>query len=398
MFLAANVRCDILTFAYGYSPKTPQKLGAAYKWHAPSATQTLKPALAAFDFRSGTEPYWRGLEKGFALGYRRRGRGGTWLARRRQAEGGRYAEHRIGTTDDLQDADGVAVLDYGQAQRAAREWWRAEVRREEGHDTRQGPLSIADAMADYLKAYERRGGKAAYDIRRVAETHILPALGTTTVAKLTARKIADWHHGLAEKRARVRIVDEAEVSMVSSLREATEIAFQLQEECGLTQLKIAMGIGRSQGWISKLLSWRERGYEGTPSLHVPVAPKLLPGNNPAPPDPQVGMPDGPKLALLPDNTIKVVGNTGDPVEEGKAMAEKMAALDKQGATSPASKSAPADLAALAAEKDRKSKAAYAEFEVKLDEWMDVWTTTEKLKAFDRFKLHSGMVGVKRRAA
>jgi hypothetical protein len=35
-----------------------------------------------------TEPYWRGLEKGFALGYRRRGRGGTWLARRRQAEGG----------------------------------------------------------------------------------------------------------------------------------------------------------------------------------------------------------------------------------------------------------------------------------------------------------------------
>ena len=59
-----------------------------------------------------TEPYWRGLEKGFALGYRRRAKGGTWLARRRQADGG-YAEHRIGTTDDLQDADGVAVLDYG---------------------------------------------------------------------------------------------------------------------------------------------------------------------------------------------------------------------------------------------------------------------------------------------
>ena len=31
------------------------------------------------------EPYWRGLEKGFALGYRRRGKGGTWLARRRPA-------------------------------------------------------------------------------------------------------------------------------------------------------------------------------------------------------------------------------------------------------------------------------------------------------------------------
>ncbi len=151
-----------------------------------------------------TEPYWRGLEKGFALGYRRRGRGGTWLARRRQAGGGRYAERRIGTTDDLQDADGVAILDYGQAQKAARDWWRAEARREEGHDTRQGPLTVADAVADYLKAYERRGGKAVYETKRAAETHILPELATTPVGKLTARKIADWHHGLAEKRARVR--------------------------------------------------------------------------------------------------------------------------------------------------------------------------------------------------
>jgi integrase len=150
-----------------------------------------------------SEPYWRGLEKGFALGYRRRGRGGTWLARRRQADGG-YAEHRIGTTDDLQDADGAAVLDYGQAQRAARDWWRTESRREEGHDTREGPFTVKDATDDYLKAYERRGGRAVYDARRVAETHILPSLGSVIVAKLTARKIADWHHGLAEKKPRAR--------------------------------------------------------------------------------------------------------------------------------------------------------------------------------------------------
>jgi integrase len=150
-----------------------------------------------------SEPYWRGLEKGFALGYRRRGRGGTWLSRRRGEDGG-YNEHRIGTTDDLQDADGVAVFDYGQAQSAARAWWRAETRRDEGHDTRQGPFTVQGAIEDYLKAYERRGGKAVYDTRRAAETHILPLLGTTNVAKLTARKITDWHHGLAEKRPRSR--------------------------------------------------------------------------------------------------------------------------------------------------------------------------------------------------
>ena len=150
-----------------------------------------------------SEPYWRGLEKGFALGYRRRARGGTWLARRRD-EAGSYAEHRIGTTDDLQDADGVVILDYSQAQRAARQWWRTERRREEGHDTPEGPFTVKDAIDDYLKAYERRGGKAVYDARRTVEAHILPSLGGITVAKLTARKITDWHHGLPEKRARAR--------------------------------------------------------------------------------------------------------------------------------------------------------------------------------------------------
>jgi integrase len=150
-----------------------------------------------------SEPYWRGLEKGFALGYRRRARGGTWLARRRDDAGG-YTEHRIGTTDDLQDADGIAVRDYGQAQKVARAWWRSELRREEGHDTRSGPFTVADALADYLTAFKRRGGKSLYETRRAAETHILPSLEHSSVAKLTAKKIEDWHHGLAEKPALAR--------------------------------------------------------------------------------------------------------------------------------------------------------------------------------------------------
>jgi integrase len=145
-----------------------------------------------------SEPYWRGLEKGFALGYRRRDKGGTWLARRRQADGS-YIERRIGTTDDLQDADGIAILDYGQAQRAARQWWKSETRREEGHDTRTEPFTVADAIADYLKTLERRGGKSVYHTCRAAETHILPALGSLHVAKLTAKRIENWHHSLAEK-------------------------------------------------------------------------------------------------------------------------------------------------------------------------------------------------------
>jgi hypothetical protein len=104
----------------------------------------------------------------------------------------------------LQEADGVAVLDYRQAQEAARAWWRADLRREEGHHAHSGPFTVADAVADYLKAFERRGGKSVYATRRAAETHVLPALGATLVAKLTAKKIEDWHQGLAEKQALAR--------------------------------------------------------------------------------------------------------------------------------------------------------------------------------------------------
>jgi len=146
----------------------------------------------------GPKPYFRRLEIGFHLGYRRLSRGGTWIARR-FAQDGHYRELRLGVADDTQDADGVSVLDYSQAQKAAREWWRSELRREEGHDTRTGPFTVADAVADYLKALERRGGKSAYHARRAVHTHVLPSLGSLQVAKLTARRLEDFHHSLAEK-------------------------------------------------------------------------------------------------------------------------------------------------------------------------------------------------------
>src|SRR6516164_4455973 len=131
MILAIGVRHGTLSFAYRYSPKTPQKIEAG-KMARTVRDANLETRTARLRLPIRSEPYWRGLEKGFALGYRRRGKGGTWLARRRPAAGG-YAEHKIGTSDDLQDADGVAILDYGQAQKTARAWWRTELRREEGH-------------------------------------------------------------------------------------------------------------------------------------------------------------------------------------------------------------------------------------------------------------------------
>jgi integrase len=216
----------------------------------------LETRTARLRLHMRSEPYWRSLEKGFFLGYRRRANGGTWLARRREADGG-YVEHRIGTTDDLQEADGVALLDYGQAQNAARAWWRADVRREEGHDNRTGPLTVADAITDYLKAFQRRGGKSVYHARRAAETHVLPPLGRLPVTKLTAKKIEDWHHGLAEMPALAR----SKAGRKPNYRKADKSADGVRRRRAtanriLTVLKAALNHAWKAGHVYSDEAWR----------------------------------------------------------------------------------------------------------------------------------------------
>jgi integrase len=216
-----------------------------------------------------TEPYWRGLESGFALGYRRRATGGTWLARRRPEAGG-YAEHKIGTSDDLQDADGVAVLDYAQAQRAARQWWRAERRREEGHDTRTGPYTVADAIADYMKAFERRGGKRVQATRQQAELHILPALGPLQVVRLTTRRVEEWHHGLAERPALLR----SKPGRKPNHRKADRTAEGIRKRRAtanrvLTVLKAALNHAWKAGHVASDDAWRRvRPFKGVETARV----------------------------------------------------------------------------------------------------------------------------------
>jgi hypothetical protein len=176
----------------------------------------------------------------------------------------------IGTTDDLQDADGVAVLDYGQAQRAARAWWRAELRREEGHDMRTGPYTVADAIADYLKEFEGRGGKSLYETRRAAETHVLPPLGAALVEKLTAKRIEDWHRGLAAKPALAR----SKPGRKPNHRKADKTADGLRKRRAtanriLTVLKAALNHTWKSGHVTSDDAWRRvKPFRGVETARV----------------------------------------------------------------------------------------------------------------------------------
>jgi hypothetical protein len=72
------------------------------------ATRSARLRLAV-----ASKPYWRVIEQGLHLGYRRRATGGSWIARRRNDEG-IYRETKLALADDLQDANGDSILDFSQ--------------------------------------------------------------------------------------------------------------------------------------------------------------------------------------------------------------------------------------------------------------------------------------------
>lgn len=164
------------------------------------------------------EPYWRAIEGGIALGYRKGPRGGVWLAR--LWEDGRYRKATLGRADDILPATvgrtdgavapaGVKVLDFRQAQTKAQEWAVRLHRVAAGLEPERtvapaSPYSVTEAIADYLADYAARGGKALGTTRQAAEAHILPALGTLPVGRLTRDRLKGWHRALADSPARVR--------------------------------------------------------------------------------------------------------------------------------------------------------------------------------------------------
>src|SRR3974377_590867 len=103
---------------------------------------TLATRSARLRLAVAEKPYWRVIEQGLHLGYRRRATGGTWIARRRNDQGA-YRERKLALADDLQDADAKAILDFSQAQRAARLWCVQEQRLAVGDTVVDGPYTVA---------------------------------------------------------------------------------------------------------------------------------------------------------------------------------------------------------------------------------------------------------------
>lgn len=168
------------------------------------ARTTRAPSLQSRDGRlrlpDSTEVHWHTIHEGLAIGYRRGARGGTWWTRRRH--GTRYLKARLGVADDIQDADGVTVLDYKQAHRRALEFSDAEP--EDGRKpVVASGYTVGDCMRDYLEHFTLHA-KSQAQTKKVIDAHIVPALESRPVEALTTRELSRWHQKLVTAPIRLR--------------------------------------------------------------------------------------------------------------------------------------------------------------------------------------------------
>jgi integrase len=144
------------------------------------------------------------------LDYRRPRSGiGSWSLRR--YVGGKYPLETFAAADDLEDADGVRVLTYRQAEDRARSLAKAHVERER-LETDGPPLTVALAIAKYVDEREAKwvvGAGHKRDARTRLAKHVLAGqkLAGKPLAALTADDLAKWRESLNLKAPQRTVAD-----------------------------------------------------------------------------------------------------------------------------------------------------------------------------------------------
>jgi integrase len=211
------------------------------------------------------KPYWRGLEPGLHLGYRRPVTGaGKWVARHYVGDE-RYEIEVIATADDFSDADGVAILNFGQAQTLARSRMVARAHAAVG---KTKPLTVADAIEAYIEFLEtnRKSGREG---RYAANAFILPALGKVEVAALTTDQIRTWLTKLAKSPARLRTKKGERQQFKSGADPEQARRRKSSANRILTVLKAALNRSWRDGNVASDSAWRRvEPFENVESARV----------------------------------------------------------------------------------------------------------------------------------
>jgi integrase len=196
------------------------------------------------------KPYYRALEPGLHLGYRRPQAGaGKWLAR--HYIGGAYELETLAIADDFSDGDGVAVLSYRQAQAKARERMVARAHHGAG---KHGPLTVGDAMDEYLSFLDHNR-KSGADARYRDRALIRPTLGKIEVAKLKADDLRKWLVGIAKTPARLRTRKGLKQQYAALDSADAKRARKVSANRTLITLKAALNMAWREGKVASNAEW-----------------------------------------------------------------------------------------------------------------------------------------------
>jgi integrase len=232
----------------------------------------LETRTARLRLGARRKPYWRVLESGLHLGYRRLKQGsGSWVARRFVGNG-RYLETRLSAADDFQEGDGDTVHSFDAAQAAARKWNRLECRKARGLSGRDGPYTVEDACRDYVADRESAGMKSLYTARLAINAHVIPRLGKVALADLTRKHVRDWHLALTKAPRRVRTKREAKVQAFRKIDMSDPDAVRARMATAnrlLNVLKAVLNLAYHHQYIGDNEAWRTtKRHKGADSVRI----------------------------------------------------------------------------------------------------------------------------------
>jgi integrase len=204
------------------------------------------------------KPFFRLIEPGLHLGYRRLVSGpGTWLVRRYAGEG-RYTAENLRTADgaivladDFEDANGEQILSFAQAQRAARG--------PQGQRRSAGGYTVANAADDYLRylVSDGRSPHSVRDTRYRIEAFVLPHLGNVKLSTLTADRLRRWRDEIAKAPARLRTRNGEQQKHREMPGQDSERARRATTNRTWTTLRAALNHAFSEGKTESDVPWRK---------------------------------------------------------------------------------------------------------------------------------------------
>jgi integrase len=217
---------------------------------------TLETRTARSRLRAAGKPYFRLIEPGLHLGYRRLASGpGTWVVRRYTGDGKykvenlRTSDERVVLADDFSEPNGATVLSFGQAQERAKAFRAPDAEH-------PGTYLVRDAMADYF-AYLESNRKPTRTARSHDRVFINPHFGSIEAAKLPTTKIRHWLGDIAKQAPRAR-TGEDQPQNYREMGDDDEAARRRQATANriLTTLKAALNRAWRDGRIASDTAWR----------------------------------------------------------------------------------------------------------------------------------------------